>query len=130
MAHLVVSKCLRVTPHYRLEQGLARTGMRVARSTINDLFRRAGQKLEPLRATLFGALTEDFLVHAEETSFKLTTQTSKAFIWAFVGQSLTGYAFALTRGGDLPLEVLGGSTGAFLGGDYRGYALVGEEGQT
>ena len=129
VAHLVVSKCLRVTPHYRLEQGLARTGMRVSRSTINDLFRRAGQKLEPLRAPLFAALTEDFLVHAEETSFKLTTQTSKAFIWAFVGQSLTGYAFALTRGGDLPLEVLGGSTGAFLCDDYRGYDPLEKKGK-
>ena len=44
-----------------------------------------------------------------------------AFIWAFVGQSLTGYAFALTRGGDVPLNLLGTSTGVFLCDDYRGY---------
>ena len=65
-------------------------------------------------------ITKDFLVHVDETSFKLTTQTSKAFIWAFVGQSLTGYTFALTRGGDVPLDLLGKSTGAFLCDDYRG----------
>jgi transposase len=105
-----------VTPHYRLEQMFARTGVPVARSTINDLFPRAGQKLEPLRAPLFEAVTRDFLVQVDETSFKLTTQTSKAFIWAFVGQSLTGYSFALTRGGELPLDVLGKSTGATLTG--------------
>lgn len=121
VAHLVVSKCLMVTPHYRLEQSFKRTGVPVARSTINDLFRRAGQKLEPLRAPLFEAITKDFLVLVDETSFKLTTQTSKAFIWAFVGQSLTGYTFALTRGGDVPLNLLGTSTGAFLCDDYRGY---------
>ena len=129
VAHLVVSKCLMVTPHYRLEQMFARTGVPIARSTINDLFRRAGQKLEPLRAPLFEAITKDFLVHVDETSFKLTTQASKAFIWAFVGQSLTGYSFALTRGGELPLEILGKSTGAFLCDDYRGYDPLEKQGK-
>jgi transposase len=129
VAHLVVSKCLMVTPHYRLEQSFKRTGVPVARSTINDLFRRAGQKLEPLRAPLFETITEDFLVHVDETSFKLTTQKSKAFIWAFVGQSLTGYTFALTRGGDVPLDLLGTSTGAFLCDDYRGYDPLEKKGK-
>lgn len=121
VAHLVVSKCLIVTPLYRLEQSFARIGMPIARSTMNDLFRRAGQKLEPLRAPLFEAIKKDFLVHADETSFKMTKQTSKAFMWAFVGRSLTGYRFDLTRSGDVPIDVLGDSTGALLCDDYRGY---------
>lgn len=121
VAHLIVSKCLIVTPHYRLEKSLAHTGVPIARSTINDLFRRAGKKLEPLKAPLFDRITKDFLVHVDETSFKMTKQASKAFIWAFVGQSLTGYRFDLTRSGDVPLDVLGESTGAILCDDYRGY---------
>lgn len=128
VAHLVVSKCLMVTPHYRLEQMFARLGVPVARSTINDLFRRAGQKLEPLRAPLFEAIKADFLVHADETSFTMTKQTSKAFIWAFVGQSLTGYRFDLTRGGAVPLDVLGESTGVVLCDDYRGYDPLAKKG--
>jgi transposase len=121
VAHLVVSKCLAATPHYRLEQAFARTGVPVARSTINDLFRRAGQALEPLRKPLFEAIRKDFLVHADETSFKMTKQTSKSFLWAFVGQSLTGYRFDLTRSGDVPVDALGDSVGAILCDDYRGY---------
>ena len=121
VAHLVVSKCLASTPHYRLEQAFARTGVSVARSTINDLFRRAAQKLEPLRTPLFDDIREDFLVHADETSFKMTKQTSKSFLWAFVGQSLTGYRFDLSRSGDVPVDVLGDSVGAILCDDYRGY---------
>lgn len=121
VAHLIVSKCLVVTPLYRLEQSFARIGMPVARSTMNDLFRRAAQKLEPLRLPLFEAIKADFLVHVDETSFTLTSQDSKAFIWAFVGNSLTGYHFSLTRGGDVPIEVLGDSSGAILCDDYRGY---------
>jgi len=93
----------------------------VARSTINDLFRRAGQKLEPLRSPLFEVIRKDFLVHADETTFKMTKQTSKSFIWAFIGQSLTGYRFDLTRSGDVPIDVLGESVGAILCDDYRGY---------
>ena len=104
----------------RLEQMFARLGVPIARSTINDLFRRAGQKLEPLRAPLFEAIKADFVVHADETSFTMTKQTSKAFIWTFVGQSLTGYRFDLTRGGSVPLDVLGESTGVVLCDDYRG----------
>ena len=129
VAHLVVSKCLVVTPLYRLEQSFARLGMPIARSTMNDLFRRAGQKLEPLRAPLFDAINQDFLVHADETSFTMTKQTSKAFIWAFVGRSLTGYRFDLTRGGDVPVDVLGDSTGAFLCDDYRGYDPLAKKGK-
>lgn len=129
VAHLVVSKCLVVTPLYRLEQSFARLGMPIARSTMSDLFRRAAQKLEPLRAPLFDAIKNDFLVHVDETSFKLTTQTSKAFMWAFVGQSLTGYHFSLTRGGDVPLDVLGDSTGAFVADDYRGYDPLTKKGK-
>jgi transposase len=121
VAHLVVSKCLIVTPLYRLEQSFARLGMPVARSTMNDLFRRAATRLEPLRAPLFDAIKKDFLVHVDETSFKMTKQTSKSFIWAFVGRSLTGYRFELTRGGDVPIDALGDSTGAILCDDYRGY---------
>lgn len=121
VAHIIVSKCLIVTPHYRLEKSLAHTGVPTARSTINDLFRRGGKKLERLEAPLFDRITKDFLVHVDETSFKMTKQASKAFIWAFVGQSLTGYRFDLTRSGDVPLDVLGESTGAILCDDYRGY---------
>jgi transposase len=121
VAHLVVSKCLAATPHYRLEQAFARTGVSVARSTINDLFRRAAQKLEPLRKPLFDAIRNDYLVHADETSFKMTKQASKSFIWAFVGQSLTGYHFDLSRSGDVPVNVLGDSAGAIVCDDYRGY---------
>ncbi len=128
VAHLVVSKCLVVTPLYRLEQSFARLGMPVARSTMNDLFRRAAQRLEPLRAPLFDAITKDFLVHADETSFKMTKQTSKAFIWTFVGQSLTGYRFDLSRGGNVPVDVLGMSPGAVLCDDYRGYDPLAKKG--
>jgi transposase len=129
VAYLVVAKCLVVTPLYRLEQALLRTGMPVARSTMNTLCRRAGQKLDSLREPLFEAISQDFLVHVDETTFKLTSQTGKAFMWVFVGRQLTGYRFELTRGGAVPLDVLGSSAGTILCDDYRGYDPVAKKGR-
>lgn len=129
VSYLIVSKCLVVTPHHRLEQAFARTGVPMARSTMNELFHRAAQKLEPLREPLFAAIRGDHVVHADETSFKLTTQRSKAFIWTFVGAMLTGYHFALGRGGDVPVEVLGDSPGEFVSDDYRGYDPLEKKGK-
>lgn len=128
VAHLVVSKCLIVTPLYRLEQSFKRLGIPIARSTMNELFRRAAQKLDPLRAPLFEAVRADAVVHADETSFKLTSQASKAFMWTFVGRSLTGYSFATSRGGDVPVTVLGDSSGVIVCDDYRGYDPVAKKG--
>lgn len=129
VSYLVVSKCLVVTPHHRLEQAFARTGVPMARSTMNELFHRAADKLEPLREPLFAAIRADHLVHADETSFTLTKQTSKAFIWTFLGASLTGYYFALGRGGDVPVKVLGDSAGELVCDDYRGYDPVVKKGK-
>jgi transposase len=58
----------------------------------------------------------------------MTKQASKAFIWTFVGQSLTGYRFDLTRGGDVPIDVLGESTGVVVCDDYRGYDPLAKKG--
>ncbi|MCL2779861.1 MAG: IS66 family transposase [Polyangiaceae bacterium] len=106
----------------------ARLGIPIARSTMNELFRRAANKLEPLRAPLLDAIKKDFVVQVDETSFTMTQQKSKAFMWAFVGRNLTGYTFALTRGGEVPIEVLGDSTGAIVCDDYRGYDPLSKRG--
>lgn len=121
VAHLIVSKCLMSTPLYRLEADFKRLGIPILRTTLNDLFRRGAQKLAPLRDPLFAAIRADEIVHADETPFKLTTQKSKAFIWAFVGRSLTAYEFALSRGGEVAVDVLGDSKGIIVCDDYRGY---------
>lgn len=121
VAHLIVSKCLMSTPLYRLEADFKRLGIPILRTTLNDLFRRGAQKLMPLRDPLTARIREDEIVHADETPFKLTTQKSKAFIWAFVGRSLTAYEFALSRGGEVAVDVLGDSKGIIVCDDYRGY---------
>jgi transposase len=121
VAYLIAQKCMASMPLYRLETMFSHLGMPIARSTMNDLFYRAAQKLEPLRAVLMQAIQQDFLVQIDETSFKLTAQKKKAQMWTFVGKNLTGYVFDLTRSGSVPTKQLGGSKGAFVSDDFSGY---------
>lgn len=53
----------------------------------------------------------------------MTKQMSKAFLWASVGRSPTGYRFALSRGGDVPVSVIGDSSGASFDSDSLRVAL-------
>jgi transposase len=121
VAYVITQKCLASMPLYRLESMFSHVGLPIARSTMNELFYRGASKLEPLRNVLFEAIREDFLVHIDETSFKLSTQKTKAFMWAFIGEKLTGYVFSLTRAGKVATEHLKDSKGAFLADDYSGY---------
>lgn len=124
VAYLAVSKCRGSMPFYRLES-LAKCAMvPIARSTMNELFHRGAAKLCRLDAPLFEVLRGDYLVLADETTFKLTTQKSKAFIWTFLGHGLTGYRFALGRAGNVATEVLKDSTGVLVCDDYSGYNAV------
>jgi transposase len=59
IAHLVTQKCMSSMPLYRLEKTFAHMGVPMARSTMNDLFYRAAQKLAPLRAVLLQAIRKD-----------------------------------------------------------------------
>jgi transposase len=121
VAYLITQKCMASMPLYRLESMFSHIGIPIARSTMNELFYRAARKLEPLRKVLFEALREDFVVQIDETSFKLSAQKAKAFMWAFVGEKLTGYAFDLTRAGKVATAHLGASKGVSVTDDYAGY---------
>jgi transposase len=124
VAYLAVSKCRGSMPFYRLESLAKCATVPIARSTMNELFHRAAAKLRRLDGPLFQVIRGDYLVLADETTFKLTTQSSKAFIWTFLGHGLTGYRFALTRAGSVATEVLGESQGVLVCDDYSGYNAV------
>lgn len=121
VAHLAVQKCLASMPLYRLETMFAHLGMPIPRSTMNDLFYRAASKLSCLAPIIMEAIRQDDMVHIDETSLNMTTQKKKSQMWAFVGEKLIHYVFDLTRGGHVPIEQLGESTGFFIADDYSGY---------
>lgn len=126
VASVITSKCADSIPLYRLEKELQRIGMPVARSTMTDLFHRAAEHLEPLVRRLEALVREAPIVRADETSKRVQAEGKchTGFVWTFrarVPQPLIAYRFAMSRSGETPRAVLGGTTGHLVVDGYSGY---------
>jgi transposase len=124
VAHLCVQKCADSIPIYRIEKQFARLGIPIARSTMTDLFHRAGALLEPLVERIAALVKESDLVLADETSHRMQTTSKKPYLWTFVASNLVLYRFAVDRSGDTPEAVLGDSKGILVVDAYSGYNAV------
>ena len=133
LAHLVVSKCINHTPLYRLEKTYKHQGVLMPRSTMNNLFHRAAQRLQPLSALLLQTIRERPIVQADETPLLMqddgSGKSKKGFVWVFLAHDEQGkldvaYVFASNRSGSTPSAVLGGTRGALLVDGYSGYNVV------
>jgi len=129
VAHLVVSKCADSGAQHRLEKAYARTGVPMARSTMNDLFHRAADELRPLWTRMRTRLAKASHVAADETSIVLQGQQSKAYVWTFVTGQMIVYEFASSRSGQTAVRVLGDSTGSLQCDAYTGYNYVTKPGR-
>jgi transposase len=129
VAHLVVSKCADAGAQHRLEKAYARTGVPIARSTMNDLFHRAADELRPLWSRMRVRVRAKSHVAADETSIVMQDRSSKAFVWTFVTDDLLFYEFAISRSGETPVNVLGESTGAIQCDAYSGYNKITKPGR-
>lgn len=125
VAHVVVMRCADSIPHYRLAKQYERIGIPMARSTINDLFHAAAEKLAPLSQHLIWRVSRSVIVQADETPMKMQCPNKRGYIWTFLGEGdLIAYRFSASRSGDTPADVLGGTTGALVVDGYTGYNRV------
>jgi transposase len=129
VAHLVTAKCADSIPLYRLEKELGRIGIPVARSTMTDLFHRAADTVQPLVARLERLVREAGVVHGDETPKKVLApgHCKTGYVWVFRTQQpkpLILYRFAMSRSGQTPEEVLGGTKGRLVVDAYTGYNSV------
>jgi transposase len=124
MAHLVVSKCCDSIPLYRMEQQFARLGIPMSRSTMTDLFHRTGELVAPLATRIIELIAQSEIVLADETPMPLQDARKKPYIWTFIAGNFVAYRFSLTRSGETPKAVLGGSTGTLVVDMYTGYNSV------
>lgn len=120
-AWLVLQKCLSSMPQHRTEKELRSFGIPLSRSTMNDLFHRTANKLEPIYEALVEQVRSAPVVLADETPIKLMSHDAKAYIWTFLGDGAVVYRFAEGRGSETPITVLGGTSGVLLTDDYAGY---------
>jgi transposase len=124
MAHLVVSKCCDSLPLYRMEQQFGRLGIPMSRSTMTDLFHRTGELVAPLAARILELIAQSEIVLADETPMPVQDARKKPYIWTFVAGNFIAYRFSLTRSGETPKAVLGGTTGTLVVDMYTGYNCV------
>jgi transposase len=133
VAHLVTAKCADSIPIYRLEKELQRIGVPVARSTMTDLFHRAGDLVQPLIARLHQMVREASIVHGDETPKKVLAprHCKTGYIWVFrtrAPRPIILYRFAMSRSGKTPQVMLGGTKGRLVVDAYTGYNSVTELG--
>ena len=124
LAKLAVDKCADSTPIYRVEKAMRRTGIPLARSTLNDLILLAADTLMPLWRAARDEMRVDPHVQADETSCRTQTRIGRSFIWTFLSPQLTVYVFSDSRSGDTAKDVLGGTTGWLTIDGYTGYNVV------
>ena len=130
LAHLVVSKCCDSLPLYRMEQQFGRLGIPMPRSTMTDLFHRAGELVAPIADRIVQLIAASEIVLADETPMPVQDDRKKPYIWTFVSGTLVAYRFSMTRSGDTPKAILGGTTGTLVVDMYTGYnAITGVEGR-
>jgi transposase len=128
IAYLIVAKCCDCLPLYRLERQFGRLGIPMARSTLTELFNRAGELLIPLATAILQRVAEQPLVHADETPQPMQSG-KRGYMWTFIGGKMIAYRFSPSRSGQTPQQVLGGTDGTLLVDMYTGYNVVTGTGQ-
>ena len=133
IAHLVIAKCIDSLPIYRLEKSFAREGMHIKRSTMNELFHKGAEILEPLSRRLLELIAQRRIVQADETRLRMLDdgegKPKTGYIWTFVaadsdGGVDVGYRFAADRSGQTPRDVLRGTSGYLVVDGYSGYDSI------
>ena len=135
LSQVLVNKFADHLPLYRQEQMFARTGYRLASSTLGSWVGQCGAQLQPLVQALQEAILEQGVLHADETPvtmlcakqiLKGKSNSKKAYVWAY---STTQYApfkavifdFAESRAGKHAQLFLQDWQGALICDDYSGY---------
>jgi len=125
-ANAVVSKCADSMPLNRISERFARQGLRIARSTLTDLFHRSAELLAPIHARLLQLVAASVYINADETSQPVMDKEHcrRGFIWTFIATNIIAYVFSPTRSGETADQVLAGTTGFLQVDGYTGYNHV------
>lgn len=143
IAHLVVQKCGDSLPIYRMEKQFKRLSIPMSRSTMTELFHRAGELLRPLAKRVLALVAASDVVLADETTMpmlktikrdkdgNLQKKPKRSYLWTFVSGDFVAYRFSSSRSGSTPREVLGGTKGTLVVDAYTGYnSVTGVDGRT
>lgn len=123
IAQIIVAKCVDSLPLHRQVQMFQRQDFHVARATLVFLFHRCAEVLKPIFDALLKYISSQELVQADETWLN-TQKKETGYLWTFLSGDSIAYVFKLSRGGETPLEVLGGGEGTLVVDGYIGYKAI------
>jgi transposase len=120
LAHTVTAKFADHVPLHRLAGQLARSGVKIARSTLGDWLAGAADLLTPLYLLMHQRLLLSRVIHGDDTGVKLRVEgadrTSKAHLWACIGDADYPYVvfdFTVGYSAEGPEKFLEGYKGYF-----------------
>jgi transposase len=91
LAHCITAKYADHIPLHRQSGQLARSDVRIARSTLGDWMGQAAKLLKPLFLLMYRRLLLSRVIHTDDTGVKLRVEgadrTSKAHLWAGIGDA-------------------------------------------
>jgi transposase len=92
------------------------------------LYHRAAELLTPIYRCILGELSQERVVQADETPLKMhgdgSGKSRPGFMWTFLDAEQIAYVYSPGRSGDVPVAVLGGTSGVLVVDAYSGYNAV------
>lgn len=128
-AELVVRKYHDHLPWERQAKALERDGLRVSPTTMWNQTRHVARLLEDVYEAIRKDIVSSPLRHADETRWRVIegVENKTQFVWLFRNDHHAYFTIEDSRGGDVPMRVLEGASGALVADDYVGYNKVTEE---
>lgn len=126
--HILISKYIDHQPLERISKSIARTGVKISKSTMSDWMKKLSQLLNPLLEELKNKALNSRILNCDETTLLVTNNSiSKAkingYLWSYIGdKKWVWFNWQAGRGRAGPLEILQDFTGEYLQSDgYQVY---------
>jgi len=125
-AHAVVAKCADAIPLYRLAKRFQRDGIPIERSTLERLYHRTAELLDPIARRILELVAASERVNADETPVfvQAPEKCRRGYMWTFLAEKNIAFAFSPSRSGETPKRVLGSTAGSLQVDNYTGYNAV------
>ncbi len=137
LAQVLINKFADHLPLYRQEQMFARTGYKLAASTMGAWVGQCGAALQPLVDAPRTEILRQGVLHADETPITMlnaaakdkNSTTKKAYLWAYATTQhahikAVVFDFAESRGGQHAKAFLDDWNGTLICDDYKGYKAL------
>ena len=128
IAKVVADKVENAIPLERQARMFGNERLPVAPSTLEDLYKRTADALQPLYERMVDRIMQCDILHADETFIKLMVKGAKkcrqAYLWCRltgVGPPMTAYHFSPSRSRDVAESLLGDYSGTIIRDSYVAY---------